>query len=183
MLKRYFTMLVSVLLSTLTFTACGDDDEGTGSSDFIEITLDGKTYTKSVWGIYAQFSIDDDLCVTYSTEDIFYDYGFEFFYGLTHYEKESKLLECAPGTYGVLKNYIEDNGENLDLTASLEYNEDDSYYEPESGTHKVTSIKKVEYNDAYAVQVEGTFSLNMVEQDTGETKNIKGKYRMTVDGY
>ena len=92
MIQKFFTSIVVVLLSALTFTSCSSDDEG-GSGDFIEVTIDGKTYRHNVYGIYAEVTLGDDMLMTYSTEDVFYDDGFQFFYGIFHHENQSKLLK------------------------------------------------------------------------------------------
>ena len=55
----------------------------------------------------------------------------------------------------------------------------DEFYYVESGTHKVTSIRKVGGD----VQIEGTFDLVMEENSSYETKNVKGKYRITTEAY
>ena len=49
----------------------------------------------------------------------------------------------------------------------------------ESGTHKVTSIRKVGGD----VQIEGTFDLVMEDNYGDIKKNVKGKYRITTEAY
>lgn len=178
MIQKFFTSIVVVLLSALTFTSCSSDDEG-GSGDFIEVTIDGKTYRHNVYGIYAEVTLGDDMLMTYSTEDVFYDDGFQFFYGIFHHENQSKLLKCSTGDYGISEYSIyEDNARNLDFSASLELNEGDAWWEAESGKHTVTSIKAVENG----VQIEGVFNISMYGDENGY-RDVKGKYRMTVGGY
>lgn len=179
MIQKFFTSIVVVLLSALTFSSCSSDEDEGGSGDFIEVTLDGKTYRHNVYGIYAEISLDDDMLMTYSTEDIFYDDGFQFFYGIFHHENQNKLLSCSIGDYGISEYSIyENNARNLDFTASLELNSGDAWWESESGKHTVTSIKAVEDG----VQIEGTFNITMYGDEYGE-REVKGKYRMTVGGY
>ena len=180
LIKNYFSALVCVLLSTLAFTfASCSDDEDEGGGDFIEVTIDGKTYRHHVVGIYAEVPVGDEMLMTYSTEDVFYDDGFEFFYGIFHYENQNALLDCSTGSYGISDYSIyESNARNLDFTASLELNAGDAWWEAESGKHTVTSIKAVENG----VQVEGNFDIIMYSDENGE-RRVSGKYRMTVGGY
>lgn len=178
--KNFFSVLVCVLLSTLTFTSCSDDDEEvSGNGDFIEVTFDGKTYRHDVYGIYVQVDLEDDMLMTNSTEDVFYDDGFQFFYSIFHYEDLNKLLKSSTGNYGISEYSVyERNARNLDFTASLESNAGDAWWVAESGTHKVTSIKAVEEG----VQIEGSFDIMMYGDENGERK-VSGKYRMTVGGF
>ena len=55
----------------------------------------------------------------------------------------------------------------------------DEFYYVESGTHKVTSIRKVGGD----VQIEGTFDLVMEDNYGDIKKNVKGKYRITTEAY
>ena len=174
-MKRYLSVLLGVLFSTLFFASCSDDDDDSGSGDFIEVTIDGKTYRHNVYGFYTQWTIDSELVATICSEDVFYDDGFEFLYGIYHYEDLNKLLKCSTGQYGI---GIGDDGDNLDFTADLEYNSGNDWWQAESGTHTVTSIKKV----SGGAQIEGSFKVSMYSDDSGY-KEVSGKYRMTVDGY
>ena len=179
MIQNSFIKLFFILLGVLTFSSCSNDEDEGGSGDFIEVTLDGKTYRHNVYGIYAEVSLDDDMLMTYSTEDVFYDDGFQFFYGIFHYENQNKLLSCSKGDYVISEYSIyENNARNLDFTASLEFNSGDAWWESESGKHTVTSIKAVENG----VQIEGTFNITMYGNANDE-REVKGRYRMTVGGY
>ena len=55
----------------------------------------------------------------------------------------------------------------------------DEFYYVESGTHKVTSIRKVDGG----VEIEGTFDLVMEDNYGDIKKNVKGKYRITTEAY
>ena len=178
-MKRYLSVLLGVLFSTLFFASCSSDDDDSGNGDFIEVTIDGKTYRHNVYGFYAQVPIEDDLVMTASTEDIFYDDGFQFFYDITHYEDMNKLLSCSTGNYGI-SNYsiYNQNANNLDFGAQLEYNSGNDWWQAESGTHTVTSIKRT----SDGAQIEGSFKVSMYSDDSGY-KEVSGKYRMTVYGY
>ena len=58
-------------------------------------------------------------------------------------------------------------------------NDSDEYYYVESGTHKVTSIRKVDVG----VEIEGTFDVRLEENFSNKEKHVKGKYRMTTEAY
>ena len=57
--------------------------------------------------------------------------------------------------------------------------EQDEYFYVESGTHKVTSIRKVDGG----VEIEGTFDVVLEENNSYEEKTVKGKYRITTEAY
>lgn len=180
MIKKLLVYFVVALFSSFALSSCSNEDDGfTGNGDFIEVKIDGKTYRHEVYGVYAEISMDNDMLLTYSTENVFYDDGFQFFYGIFHHENRDKMLESSVGSYGVSDyNAYNNKANNLDFMASLELNSGDAWWDSESGSHQVTSIKAVEDG----VEVEGTFNLTMYGDEYGERK-VSGKYRMTVGGY
>lgn len=179
--KNYWMMAVMAILGTWCFTSCSDDEGGGfgGGSDFIEVTIDGKTYRENMYGIYAMTLVGDDLALCYSTEDVFSKKGFGLFYGMTMPESEEGILNSSTGTYRAVYNFYGDDVRSFDFTLDLEYYDRDEYYYVESGTHKVTSIRKVDRG----VEIEGTFDLRLEENTTYEEKHVKGKYRMTTEAY
>lgn len=180
MKKLYSTiMLLAMMVAALSLTACGDDEEEIenglyGSDDFIEVTIDGKTYHKKMFGIYSQVEIGkNDMVLTGTTEDVFDEDGFGFFMALTHSEKKNKLLSSPLGDYSV-GDYLwfDDEPENLCFYPQYEKNRHD--YELSGGSHQVTSIKQ----NKNGVQVCGKFKITMYDDD--ESVVISGKYGMTV---
>ena len=179
-LKNYWMIAVMAVLGTWCLTSCSDDDGGGGGGrDFIEVTFDGKTYKKDMFGIYATTLVDNDLMLSYSTEDVFDNKGFSFFYGITMPEGEPDILDSSTGTYRAVRDFKGSSVRSFDFTADLEFYDKDEYFYVESGTHKVTSIRKVDGG----VEIEGTFDVVMEENYTYETKKVKGKYRMTTEAY
>ena len=179
MKKLYSTiMLLAMMVTALSFTACGDDEEeengSSSSTDFIEVTVNGKTYRENIFGVYTQFQLgDEDMVFTGLVEDLFYEEGFSLFLGLTHSEKKDKLLSCSPGSYGVSKKIgFDDEPDNLCLYPQFEMHRD--IYHLVRGSHQVTSIRKTKKG----VQVCGNFSITMSCDD--EKVTLKGKYGMTV---
>ena len=178
-LKNYWMIAVMAVLGTWCLTSCSDEEGGGGGGDFIEVTFDGKTHKKDVYGIYVQTLVDNDLALCYSTEDVFDGKGFSFFYGMLLPEAEHDILDSSTGTYRAVYDFWGSDVRAFDFTADLEFYDKDEYYYVESGTHKVTSIHKVEGG----VEIEGTFDLVMEENYSYETKKVKGKYRITTEGY
>lgn len=177
-LKNYWMIAVMAVLSACGFTSCSDDEGGNGGQDFIEVTIDGKTYKKDVFGVYSMVPADDDLVVCYSTEDVFEDKGFGLFYGIVMPESEEDILDSSTGSYRAVYNF-RDDVKNFDFTLDLEYYDSDEYYYVQSGKHKVTSIRKVDEG----VQIEGTFDVVLEENYSSEEKTVKGKYRITTEAY
>lgn len=192
MKKLYFIFLAVMFgVVAIGFAGCSSDSEDGGStsnesSDYIEVSINGKTYRKYVKGIYASTPTDRyGLYRTSSTEDIFSKEGFSVFYSLTHYEDMGELLESSLGSYDVITttDYVDD-ADNLSLW--LDYEDDSDYYEIKSGKHKVTSIRAKEVETQFGtydgVVIEGTFDLVMTaEYYTSDSQcKISGKYRMTV---
>ena len=152
----------------------GDETGGVNGTDFIELTIDSKTYHKNLFGIYSQVPVgQDDLVLTGTTEDVFYDEGFSFFLGLIHSENKDKLLSSSLGNYSVKDNTIyNDTSENLCLFTIFEKNRHE--YDLKSGSHRVTSIKQTEKG----IRVSGTFTVTKTYDD--DTVIIIGKYALTV---
>ena len=178
-------------VASLGFAGCSDSEDGNESNgslsgDFIEVTINGKTYRHNVLGIYSAIpSEKEGVWCYFSTEDVFDNDGFNVFYSLNCYEDLNRLLQCPTGNYGVVttEEWV-DEADNLSF--SLDYEDEDDYYEIKSGSHRVTSIKpakvKTPYGTSEAVQIEGTFDLTMTaEYYTSDSQcKIKGKYRMSI---
>lgn len=173
-------LMLAMMVTALSLTACGgsEDDEINDklydASDFIEVTINGKTYFQKMIGIYVEAGIGEkDMVVTAMTEDVFDDDGFSFFLALTHSKNIDKLLSSSLGNYGVGDVIsIDDEPENLCLYPS--YKKDDNDYKLKSGSHQVTSINKTKYG----VQVCGIFKVTMFYEKKSVV--ISGKYGITI---
>ena len=94
-------------------------------------------------------------------------------------EAEHDILDSSTGTYRAVYNFWRSDVRAFDFSADLDFYDKDEFYYVESGTHKVTSIRKV----SEGVEIEGTFDLVMEENNNYKTKKVKGKYRITTEGY
>lgn len=184
-LHSILMLLPTIMLIALAFISCGGDDDneetgGSSSNDYIEITLNGKTYRDNI-KLWSYVQIDpvgkdaegNPLTATYDMEDHFEKYGFSFLFGIVHYSKINDLLASKPGTYHCTKDLFEDDYySNLTFWSKLtiDYNE----YEWVEGTHKVNSIKEVNGH----VQIEGTFTSTFWSGI--ESSNVEGRYRVTI---
>ena len=174
-------MLLAMMVAALSLTACGGDDEEdeiggeiSSSGDFIELTIDGKTYHKELVGIYSELEVgENDMLLTGTIEDVFDDEGFHFFMALAHTENKQKLLSSPTGTYSVGdKLGFDDEPENLCFFPDYERNRNN--YKLRNGSHQVTSIKQAKHG----IQVRGTFKVTMYYDN--ESVRISGKYGVTV---
>lgn len=192
-MKRVYSLLMAILLSvaSLGFAGCSDSDDsnepnGSSNGDYIEVTINGKTYRHDVRGLYASVPTDrGGISRNASTEDAFDGDGFNVFYSLNYYDDLDRLLQSPTGSYDVVTTTESvDEADNLSLW--LDYEDADDYYEIKSGSHRVTSIKATQVKNSYgtfdAVQIEGTFDLTMTaEYYTSDSQcKIKGKYRMSI---
>ena len=125
MKKVYSTiMMLAMMVAALSLASCGGDDDendngnGNGggiddSRDFIEVTVNGHKYSHTMFGIYAELPLDDGLILTSTTEDVFYEDGFSFFFSLAHYENSSKLLSSSLGSHSIRNSWYYDGATNL----------------------------------------------------------------------
>lgn len=180
-----FSLLPALLLGCLSFVACGGDDDdsggsGSSSKDYIELTVNGKTYKKTVnlYGLVKSFGYDADgiqLQYTYIIEDIFSKEDFDFGYGLLHFSNKEKLLACKSGTYACddYNKTWNKNKPSSNLTFYPQFEPEDDVCRMASGTHQVTSITQV----GSKVRVNGKFTA-VFEGD--ETYQLKGQYQITI---
>lgn len=192
-MKKFIDYLFIVLLVVLPFsiTSCSDDDSDGGSSDYIEVTFNGKTYRESIpgFGYTIQNGTETDsegrrITITRGAADSFSDkYGFTFMPEIAHFSNKADLMAAKPGTYlhkdDFWGNIWEGDTpvENFTLVTELEIFESDTYYELKNGQHQVTSIKEVGNN----VQIEGTFNGTYYCDENNKQCEIQGKYRMTLN--
>lgn len=147
------------------------------SSDFLEVTINGQTYRKNLLGIYTGITMGNydgvELYTTSLIEDAFSEeYNFKLFLGLCHYSDIYKTLDCPTGNYNVLTSEYEIANFCLDV---LYQASGKNYMKIQSGTHKVTLIRRVGKN----VQVCGEYSV-VVKTNNNETAQLSGKYAMTL---
>ena len=182
----FFSLLPALLLGCLSFmfVACGGDEDSGGSSgssqDYIELTVNGKPYKKTVnlYGLSDNFGRDADgnrLSYTYLIEDIFTNEDFDFGYGLLHFSNKEMLLASKSGTFAC-EDYNKSwnrNKPSSNLTFYPQFEPEDDVCRMASGTHQVTSITQV----GSKVRVIGKFTA-VFEGD--ETYQLKGQYQITI---
>ena len=170
-------MFVALLVFLpLSVTSCSDDDDlETGSSDYLELTFNGKTYRESIpaFGyVFLDVTETDSegkrVTITSVSADLFSDkYGFSFMPSIGHFSGKEDLMAAKPGAYLHKHRFGsiwegEFTVENFTLVTDLEIYSTDSYYELTNGTHQVTSIKEVG-NDVYFVELGCIFKVMLIE--------------------
>lgn len=195
-MKKFIYFLVAVMCSALscTLVACNDDDDTGGtsssSSDFLEVTLNGRTYTETIpfWGYVILEGTESDsegnrISLTNVAIDTFADkYGFSFLPSIAHFSSKEKLMSAKTGSYPHQDSFGnllhgEFYCENFTFVSDVEIGDD--YYGLVSGTHQVVSIKDVEDK----VQIEGTFTGTYRCERKNTDCEVQGKYRLTLDVY
>lgn len=191
-MKKFNFCLVMVLLAflPLVLTSCNGDDDDFESSDYIEVTLNGKTYKETipVFGYVFLDGTETDskgrrITLTNVALDAFDKYGFSFMPSIGHFSKKSDLLAAKTGEFlhkSDFGNILEGEFkvENFTLVTDLEIFDDDTFYELMDGKHYVNSIKEVGSEE---VQIEGTFSGTYYCSDNDKECEIQGKYKMTLN--
>ncbi|MCL1613713.1 MULTISPECIES: hypothetical protein [Phocaeicola] len=187
----YYLVMALLALLPLSLTSCNNDDDlENGSSDYIELTFNGKTYKESI-PAFGYVYLDDTetdsegrrITLTNVSIDAFDKYGFSFMPSIGHFAKKSDLMSAKPGEYlhkSAFGNIWEGefNVENFTLVTDLEIFDDDTYYELMNGKHYVNSIKEIGNEE---VQIEGTFNGTYYCSDNDKECEIQGKYRMTLN--
>lgn len=188
-MKKIYSMMMmlAMMVAAMSFTACSSDDDndpGTGSGDFFQVVIDGKTYTNNILpDAYAgegTFRDHDNkpLTWTYDGGGHFnnFEEGMDFGIGVIHYAKKADLLASSLGTYGCVEGPLysntDNNFKNLNFWSSLTIDFND--YELKGGTHEVTSIKDI----AGKVQIEGKFTT--YHEYRGDKQTVTGNYRITI---
>ena len=191
---RWLGLAMLTLALSVGFVACSSDDDEKDAiydeitkGDYLEVTIDGKTYRGAVPSFYPELEVDYGLVCSQNTAVDNFE-KFEANHVLFHYDDPSRLLECKPGNYDVVRydlyGYDAPDYKNFDLALTYSTSYTDNF-ESMSGTNKVTSIKK----SKDGVVVEGTFDAEMSNayyadrEDGVRTIRMKGKYRMTVLSY
>lgn len=194
-MKKFINYLFMTLLTflPLTLTSCNDDDNDNlkgETSDYIELTFNGKTYRGSI-PVFGYVILDDTetdsegrrITITNVVVDAFDKYGFSFMPSISHFAKKSDLMSAKTGEYLHKSDFGniwegEFNVENFTFVSDLEIFDDNTYYELIDGKHYINSIK--ETGDEW-VQIEGTFTGNYYCSENNKECEINGKYRMTLN--
>lgn len=190
MRKFIYSLYIILLIVPFMLISCDldDDDLNESKSDYIEVTINGKTYREDIpiWGYVILDGTERDskgnvISLTNVVSDSFEEkYGFSFSLSMAHFASKEDLMASKNGEY--LHNERFGNVwegeffcENFTLVSDLEINFD--YYRFIKGTHYVRSVKGVG-ND---VQVEGTFDGLYECEENNKQCEVQGKYRMTLD--
>jgi len=184
-------MLLAMMVAALSLTACGGDDKdddigggdggGFGSSNYLEVTIDGKKYTQ-LFGlpfvaVTLPSDVDRSLWLSSSVEE---EFGGNLNFGIAIYHKSdiNALLSSSTGTYNVIgnkKSVWQQASDIHNLTLQLGYRNGNGNCEVTNGTHRVTSIKK---KDNDSVIISGTFTASL--KDSKSTYEVSGNYQVTV---
>jgi len=175
---------------SLAIVSCKKDSNDVPWEDFIEITVNGKTYsslTLAKSGSSAPGGCDNKTYLTISLGQIDVRTLFLNVY-IKHYGNNIDFKASKPGKYGITTIAAYDFSElaeacNLSLGVSYDDKQQSDFNTTlQSGcTHNVTSIKKVEINTGAEISyyVSGTFSCSFKNIE-GQTIPVTGKYQTTI---
>ena len=179
-------MMLAIMLAALSLSACGgddDDDNGGGgnTSNYLEVTIDGKKYTQQFVLPFVTTTIPSDvdksLRLSASIEEEF-NGNLDFGIAIYHKSDINELLSSSTGTYNVIgnkKSIWEQAGDVHNLTLQIGYRNGNGNCEVLNGTHKVNSIRKA---DNSSVTINGSFSALL--EDNMTSYEVSGKYQVTV---
>ena len=146
---------------------CGDTLGLDGKDDFIEVTVDGKTYKESI-PFVANYGMYDLSWYQYNGDRV----SFEFTYAMNL----NKTASMPTGSYRLFgrhgNNDLGDNVFDLWVAVHDKYEENIRYVKNGSGSNTVTSV---EMKDDEVI-VKGKFGGKL--EDGSE---ISGKYKLTLD--
>lgn len=162
-------VLSACLMCASVFASCSKMGGFGGSSGYIEVTVDGKTFKEKIgWGAWGNLE-GVMLYTQYNGEQVSLEMAY------TKYLED--LVEMPTGTYRLFGIRSEDYGENnFDLCLGIHDKHRDNYrgVENNTGVNRVTSIKK----SGECVVVKGEFSGKL---EGGS--DISGKYKLTLESY
>lgn len=186
-MKKINSMMVmlAMMVAALSLSACGGDDEeggnGGNTSNYLEVTIDGKKYTQQFVLPFVTTTIpsdvDNSLRLSASIEEEF-NGNLDFGIAIYHKSDINELLSSNPGTYNVIgnkKSIWEQAGDVHNLTLQIGYRNGNGNCEVVEGTHKVISIRKA---DNSSVTISGSFSALL--EDNMTSYEVSGKYQVTV---
>lgn len=162
-----FLTMFMIIVSAFSLVSCSDDDGSIGgSSDFLEVEIDGVTYSINA-ETYVYVPVDYGLVLQTCTDEINTRTG-SITYELVHYDN-MEMLSYAPA--GIFDIKEKDYYQNFDLIVNIEAGH--NVYQVETGVNAVTSVKR----SGDCVVVEGEFAGCVGDIDMA----ISGRYRMTLD--
>jgi hypothetical protein len=178
-------MLAMMCVAAVCFTSCGGDDEeggnGGNTSNYLEVTIDGKKYTQQFVLPFVTTTIpsdvDNSLRLSASIEEEF-NGNLDFGIAIYHKSDINELLSSSTGTYNVIGNKKSIWGQASDvhnLTLQIGYRNGNGNCDVVDGTHKVISIRKA---DNSSVTINGSFSALL--EDNMTSYEVSGKYQVTV---
>ena len=106
MKNRLYYLLITIFCF-LVLPSCNEEDNPIDeTSDYLEVTLNGKTYREKIpnWG-YSYFDATDKdssgkpISVNNVIVDLYEKYGFSFFPMIAYYSKKTDLMAAKPGKY------------------------------------------------------------------------------------
>ena len=178
-------MLAMMCMAAVCFSSCGGDDEeggnGGNTSNYLEVTIDGKKYTQQFVLPFVTTTIpsdvDNSLRLSASIEEEF-NGNLDFGIAIYHKSDINELLSSSTGTYNVIGNKKSIWGQASDvhnLTLQIGYRNGNGNCDVVDGTHKVISIRKA---DNSSVTINGSFSALL--EDNMTSYEVSGKYQVTV---
>lgn len=180
-------MLAIMCIATVSFTACGGDDDddiidgGDNIANYLEVVIDGTKYRQQYSVPFVAITlpreVDGSLWLSSSVEDYF-NGNLDFAIAIYHKSNMNALLDSSKSTYNVIgnkKNMWEQASDIHNLTLQIYYDNGNGNCEVTNGTHKVTSIKK-KSNDE--VVISGSFTASLT--DNKKSYDVSGKYQVSV---
>jgi hypothetical protein len=189
-MKKIYSIMVmlAMMVAALSLSACGGDDDDNGgnggggnTSNYLEVTIDGKKYTQQFVLPFVTTTIpsdvDNSLRLSASIEEEF-NGNLDFGIAIYHKSDINELLSSSTGTYNVIGNKKSIWGQASDvhnLTLQIGYRNGNGNCDVVDGTHKVISIRKA---DNSSVTINGSFSALL--EDNMTSYEVSGKYQVTV---
>lgn len=186
-MKIFPILLVCFLFAIV---SCEKDSNDVPSKDFIEITVNGQTYsndlTNNGMGFSGQGGCDTKEYFTALLGQIDVSTLFLNVY-IKHYGNDIDFKPSKPGEYGLtaLAGYdvsalLEGCNLNLGICFSDKTQSTDSTTMQSGSIHNVTNVKEVERNSTnIGYSVSGTFSCTF-KNSKGEIIHVTGKYQTTL---
>lgn len=176
------TYLVLLFCASLLIVSCKKDSKDISSEDFIEITVNGKTYNNANYASGGGFSSMEGCNgkATFRATIGQIDISTLFFdVYLTHYENNTDFGAANTGQYKVYSDF---GACNLDLGVSYDdKSQSNQWTTLQSGSnHTVTQIKQAGSSSTdISYSVSGIFSCSF-KNSQGQTIPITGKYQTTL---
>lgn len=164
-ISKFLAMFVFAV-SAFVFVSCSEDDTN-NSYDFVEVEIDGVTYTKFI-DFHSNNGLDGELAIWYSYIELEPSKRESMDISLVHYDKMSDLAKCQAGSYR-----IDDTNDIKNFDISIDFIVGYDNYNVQKYNHIVTLIQR----NGDGVILEGRFSGKIKKLN----KDISGRYRITLD--